>query len=389
MSARDAYPGARAADLFREAAEIELAAILLEPPRPGWRGAVESLAREVEAPDLRAAARMGPETAERKGTSKGHGAAGSQGIYLRLSVTESCNLRCRYCRPERDRSAPERAGASDAEIADLVSLIGEELGIRRLRITGGEPLLRPRLPELAAEIKRRLPEATFAITTNGLLLRRHAAALRAAGIDGVNVSLDAPEEAAFSAIARGGGLERVLEGIRAAREAGFDPVKLNCVLLETLNGRSLEDLVRFAARAGCEIRFIELMPLGEGARIFEAEYVPASEALRRLSAAFEHLGSEPPSATARRHRLRVDGREIVVGFIAPVSEPFCAGCDRLRLDCGGRLFSCLRAEDGVELLPPLRAGERALVRRQIRRCFSEKRPPGGIWPERHMSAIGG
>lgn len=313
-----------------------------------------------------------------------------RGVYLRLSVTDRCNLRCRYCRPERGCSSlPAPRVATDAEIVDLAELIDRELGVRKLRITGGEPLVRPGLAGLVEALRGRLPSARLSLTTNGLLLRRHAASLRAAGIESVNVSLDAADARAFEAITRGGRLADALDGIRAARDAGIDPVKINSVLLETLNGRGVEELVRLAAAEGCEIRFIELMPCGEGSDIFSTDYLPADEALRRLTAAFEHIGLEPRSATARRHRLRVDGRETVVGFIAAVSRPFCEGCDRLRLDSGGRLVSCLRTDDGIDILGPLRAGDPDLSRREIRRAAVEKRPPGDAWPRRRMVGIGG
>lgn len=313
-----------------------------------------------------------------------------RGVYLRLSVTDRCNLRCRYCRPERGCSAlpPEQAAAGE-EVVELVGLIDRELGIRKLRITGGEPLVRPGLVGLVEGLRARLPAARLCLTTNGLLLRSHAASLKAAGIEFVNVSLDAADAATFDSITRGGRLADALDGIRAAREAGFDAVKINSVLLETANGRRIEHLVRLAAEEGCEIRFIELMPCGEGADLFAADYLSADEAFRRLLVAFEHIGVEPWSATARRHRLRVDGREVVVGFIAAVSHPFCEGCDRLRLDVGGTLVSCLRGEDGIDLLKPLRASDPELVRREVRRCFAGKCPPGDAWPRRRMVAIGG
>jgi cyclic pyranopterin phosphate synthase len=214
-------------------------------------------------------------------------------------------------------------------------------------------------------------------------------ALRRAGLGAINVSLDSTDAAAYEAITRGGRLPDALGGIRAARETGFAAPRINSVLLSRHNGGGVEDLVRFAAREGCEIRFIELMPCGEGARFFEADFLSASEVLRRLVSSLEYVGPEPRSATAQRHRLRVDGIDVVVGFITAVSEPFCRGCDRLRLDSRGQLVSCLRASGGVDIIGPLRHGDTGGVRGRIRSCVERKRPPGDEWPERPMVAIGG
>ncbi|MFZ1933203.1 MAG: radical SAM protein [Thermoguttaceae bacterium] len=336
-------------------------------------------------------------------------------IYLRLSVTDCCSLRCRYCRPEGDvdwsggHSSLPNAGrnacptrpdiypldsnssrASREELLAITELIAQEFHVYKVRLTGGEPLLAADPPDLVVCLRTKLPHLEeIGMTTNGLALRRYARSLRRAGLQSLNISLDTLDVAAYRHLTRGGRLTTVLDGIAAAREAGFDHLKLNAVLLRTINGDGLCDLVRFAARCDCEIRFIELMPCGEGAGLYATEFLSADEALTRLTAAFEYLGAAADSATARRHRLLVEGQALLVGFITAVSHPFCDTCDRLRVDCRGQLFSCLRSADGIDLLEPLRNGRIEEVRRRIRRGLAKKCIPTELWPQRTIAAIGG
>ena len=180
-----------------------------------------------------------------------------------------------------------------------------------------------------------------------------------------------------------------MEAVQAARRAGFTRIKINSVLLRGFNGPHLADLVRFAAEMDCEIRFIELMPCGEGAGLYSENFLSADEALEMLKGSFSYLGQADDSATARRHRLVVAGRSQVVGFITPVSDPFCGRCDRVRLDCYGRLAPCLREETRIDLLDALRAGQPDTVRETIREALANKCAPRGTWPGCHMVAIGG
>ena len=318
----------------------------------------------------------------------------SGSTYLRLSVTDRCNLRCNYCRPASEslESEPQselRQSADDAELFDLVRLMHEETGIHKLRISGGEPLLHPRLTELIEQLRSLLPEATLALTTNGTLLAKRAAPLRAAGLDSVNVSLDSLDPHRFRHLTGGGNLKSTLQGIRTAVAAGFSGVRINAVLMRRGNGGQLPDLVRFAAETGCEIRFIELMPFGHGAELFQSDYLAADEALDSLQRAFRYLGTAQPTGTAERHNFLVDGRSVTVGLITPVSRPFCSRCDRLRLSRSGRLYVCLRESQGVDLLAPLRAGDEQAVRQRLRDALSGKQDPGAHWPTRHMVKIGG
>ncbi|GAB4297417.1 MAG: GTP 3',8-cyclase MoaA [Myxococcota bacterium] len=312
-------------------------------------------------------------------------------IYLRLSVTDNCNLRCIYCRPEKNECvAPKtRPALTPQEFCELVLALNRAIPIRKIRFTGGEPLIYPRLEELIALISAKLPNAELCLTTNGCGLANRTAELKKGGLKRINISLDSIEEDKFHIISRGGLLKKVVAGISAAKRAGFERIKINTVLLRSLNGEQLTELVRFAGDNGCEIRFIELMPFGEGGRIYSREFLPAVEAMRRLKANFEYLGERGRSGTSVRHIFRESGREIAVGFITPVSHPFCGGCDRFRLDCRGWLFSCLRFEKGVDLFSANLAGGVKRVEAMLRRAIDAKRPPGFDYPEREMWSIGG
>lgn len=314
-------------------------------------------------------------------------------VYLRLSITEACNLHCRYCRPDGNaggkaphRTRPPLGGEA---LLRLAAAIQGAVPIRKLRFTGGEPLRRPGLPALVAAFRARFPGAEFCLTTNGMLLETHAAALRRAGVERLNISLDTLDPHRFRRLAGRPGLSRVLAGIEAARAADFRAVKLNAVLLRTHNGDRLPELVRFAAKKGCEIRFVELMPYGAGAHLFRKEFLPAPEARERLRAAFPYEGSRAPSDTAERHAFLVEGRTVTVGFITPMSHRFCGRCDRLRLDSTGRLFTCLREEEGVDLAARLREGGPEAVRETVRRTLSKKSGPAARWPRRAMVRVGG
>lgn len=311
-------------------------------------------------------------------------------LYLRLSVTDHCNFRCAYCRPA---TRPLRAGGGDAlSLPDLRALVREiaaVVPIRKLRITGGEPLVRAGVPDLVGSLRALLPAAELCLTTNGSRLADQAAALRAAGLDRVNISIDSLDPERFAALTGRAALEPVLAGIAAARAADFARIRLNTVLLRSINGDGLADLVRMAAAADCELRFIELMPFGAGQRLPADEFLSADEALATLRGTFPYVGPAPGSDTAQRHVLRVGGRDTTVGFIAPVSHPFCGGCDRLRLDARGRLFACLRRSVGLDLGTPYGAGQFEEVRARVRSVLAPKRPPQADWPERDMSTIGG
>jgi len=310
-------------------------------------------------------------------------------FYLRLSVTRGCNLRCLYCRPAEAAGPIDRGGAADEELVSLVGQIHRAAPIYKVRVTGGEPLVRPGLAELIRQIRLRVPKARLALTTNGLHLERMAGPLRQAGVSALNVSLDSASPTSYRQITRGGSLAQALRGIAAAREVGFALIRLNAVLLRQQNGTELSALVRLAADLEAEIRFIELMPYGQGAALYQQEFLSADEALACLCRTFRCHGSAEASATARRFRFDVAGREVMVGMITPVSHPFCGACDRIRLDSRGHLRGCMRSDTGVDLLDPWRAKNAAEVQRRIATEVCNKSIPSGVWPSRDLVTIGG
>jgi GTP 3',8-cyclase len=280
---------------------------------------------------------------------------------LRVSVTDRCNFRCTYCMPKevygRDfRFLPRPALLSFEEITRLVGVV-VGLGVRKVRLTGGEPLLRRDLPALVRQVAGVAGVEDIALTTNGVLLARHAQALREAGLRRVTVSLDSVDDAVFRAMNdMDVPLARVVEGIDAAVAAGLHPVKLNAVIRRGVNEAGVLDLARFARERGCVLRFIEFMDVGttNGWRL--EEVVPAAELLERIGAELP-LEPAPPGyrgEVAGRHRYRDGGGEI--GVIASVTQPFCRDCSRARLSADGRLYTCLFAGDGHDLRGPLRAG---------------------------------
>jgi cyclic pyranopterin phosphate synthase len=304
--------------------------------------------------------------------------------YLRLSITDRCNLRCVYCLPE---AASFRAGrASAAELMRLCELLQEVLPVRKLRITGGEPTI---APDLLAHVRHaRTLTADVCMTTNGVRLAPLLPALRAAGLARLNISLDAVDAEGFRRFSRRDGLPQVVAAIRAALRLGFRPLKVNAVAMRGIDAAAL---VRFAAWEGVHLRFIELMPIGE-AKGLGGSYLSAAALRERLAldgiALTERQDRDEP--TSRVWAIDgVDAREASVGFITTMSAPFCATCDRLRLSSQGRLFTCLMDNHGTDLLEPLRAGDEAGVRARAHAAIDGKRPPERMLRHEVMAAIGG
>ena len=274
---------------------------------------------------------------------------------LRLSVTDRCNLRCSYCMPEDEYLwLPREDVLTFEETGRLVDLFGE-LGVDRLRLTGGEPLLRRDLPELVAQLARRRWLRDLALTTNGVLLAGAAADLKRAGLHRVTVSLDTLQRDRFARLAKFDALPKVIEGIDAARLAGLGPLKLDTVVMRGQNDDELVDLIEFARSVDAEIRFIEYMDVG-GATAWRPDMVVSRrEMLARLGAHYGPVAplDEDSSAPADRFRLP-DG--LVFGIISSTTEPFCRTCDRARLTADGVLLLCLYAQHGTDLRRPLRAG---------------------------------
>ncbi|MEA2670581.1 MAG: 3,8-cyclase [Chloroflexota bacterium] len=280
---------------------------------------------------------------------------------LRVSVTDRCNFRCTYCMPKgvygRDfRFLPRPELLSFEEITRLVRVFVES-GVRKVRLTGGEPLLRRDLPTLVGQIAAIEGVEDLALTTNGVLLARHARALRDAGLGRVTVSLDSVDDAVFRTMNdRDVPVARVVEGIDAAVEAGLAPPKLNAVIRRGVNDAGVLDLARFARERGCVLRFIEFMDVGttNGWRL--EEVVPAAELVARVDAEMPLEAAAPSyrGEVAGRYRYRDGGGEL--GIISSVTEPFCTDCTRARLSADGRLYTCLFATEGHDLRGPLRAG---------------------------------
>lgn len=310
-------------------------------------------------------------------------------MYLRLSVTDVCDFRCWYCFPTDGAPEPAlRARLGSGDLLRLVRAVHAVAPLHKIRLTGGEPLLRDDLPEIIERLRQLIPDAELTLTTNGHRLAARAAALRAAGLDRINVSLDSVNPETFRQITGVDGLAKVRLGLAAARQVGFDRLKLNAVLLRSGGGNELSQLLAFAAAQEAELRFIELMPLGPGADRFEKERITAAEVLARLQQSHEYLGELPSSGTAERYLFSHAGREVVVGFIASVSRPFCARCDRLRLDSRGRLWPCLRRRQCADLALPLERGG-AAVERAVRQSCATKRGPARHWPTLYMTQVGG
>lgn len=321
---------------------------------------------------------------------------------LRISVTDRCNFRCPYCMP-REVFGPDfpflpRAEILTFEEIERLARIFHRLGVRKLRITGGEPLVRRDLPELIAKLAA-LPEVDLALTTNGSLLAEQAEVLAAAGLQRATVSLDSIDDAVFRAMNDVDfPVTRVLDGIDAAAAAGLGPIKVNAVVKRDVNDETLVDLARHFKGSGTIVRFIEYMDVGttNGWRL--EDVVPGSEIVARIDAAMplEPLPANYPGEVARRYRYKDGDGEI--GVIMSVTTPFCGACSRARLATDGRLFTCLFATEGTDLRAPLREGagdaelEELLVRVWSKRedRYSEMRSAetGGL--ERiEMSYIGG
>ena len=292
---------------------------------------------------------------------------------LRISVMDRCNFRCPYCMPE-DKYHPnfEFLKSSERlsfdEILRLAQLFAG-LGVQKLRITGGEPLLRPGIADLVGDLSRVTGIDDIALTTNGILLAQHSAALKAAGLARVTVSLDSLDEDVFLAMSGGrGSRDQVLAGIEAAITAGLTPIKINAVVKRGVNEHTAADLVARFRGTGVIVRFIEYMDVGTINHWQVADTVPSRELLADFQTQWPLSPVEPNYHGEVAERYRFDDGAGEVGFISSVSEPFCGACTRARLSSDGQLFTCLFAARGTDLKGPLRAGAtdddlRALISR--------------------------
>lgn len=313
---------------------------------------------------------------------------------LRVSVTDRCNLRCTYCMPE-DVTFRDRAELLTFEEIAAVVRAAVPLGVTKVRLTGGEPLVRKDLPVLVRMLADTPGVRDLGLTTNGVLLAEQAAALYAAGLRRLNVSLDTLDPDRFRRVARRDGLDRVLAGLAAAKAAGFAPIKVNAVAVRGLTDADVVPLARFCCGHGFDLRFIEYMPIG-AADWARAELLPAADilaAIERDVAPLRPVRDGDPHAPATEYEYADGGR---VGVIASVTRPFCGACDRLRLTADGKLRNCLFARDEFDVRPLVRpVADPAAVRAAIRRAVWAKRAghgidtPAFVKPDRTMHAIGG
>lgn len=284
---------------------------------------------------------------------------GRQIDYLRISVIDHCNLRCVYCMPLRGLTFIPSPEILTAEEIELVARAAVGLGFRKFRLTGGEPTLRPDIVEITRRIARVEGAHDVAMTTNGILLPKMAGDLSRAGLRRINIHLDTLNPEHLKRLMRFGTLAEIEAGIAAAEEAGLLPIKINCVVTRDYNDQDVVELARRTLDRDWHVRFIELMPLGggEAAHIALSQFVPSQETRRRIEAELGPLLPVPnqnPSDESRNHRFP-EGKG-VVGFISPVSEPYCGACNRMRLTADGKFHLCLLNDDELDVKKTLRAG---------------------------------
>ncbi|MBW3509178.1 GTP 3',8-cyclase MoaA [Janthinobacterium sp. NKUCC06_STL] len=274
--------------------------------------------------------------------------------YVRLSVTDRCDLRCSYCMPKGFRGFEEPKDWLTFDEIERLMGIFVRLGTRRVRLTGGEPLLRRNLPELARKLTALPGLQDLSLSTNATQLGKHAVALRAAGVDRINVSLDSLDRACMQQITGRDSLQPILDGLMAGKAAGFDPIKINMVAMRGINDGQIEAMAAFCIEQQFILRLIEAMPMGSTGR--NTSYMPLGPVRERLAARFglvpqaQELGGGPA-----RYMATADGRSSI-GFITPMSQHFCASCNRVRLSVDGTLYLCLGQEEKFALGPMLRGG---------------------------------
>ena len=315
--------------------------------------------------------------------------------YLRISVTDRCNLRCVYCMPTRGVELRSHGDILSYEEICTVAQAAAELGMGNIRLTGGEPLIRIGLPKLIEMLAGIKAVDNIALTTNGVLLAEYADELKAAGLERVNISLDTLKDDRFKAITRGQSeLRQVLAGIEAAKRVGLEPVKLNMVVISGVND---DEILDFAARTVDEdwhVRFIELMPVaGNGDNA--PRFVSAAEMRRRLEPLGELEPCLPSAGNGPAKYFRLPGAKGTIGFITPVSEHFCFNCNRMRLTADGKLRPCLLSEYEIDLKKPLREGiskaglkklfKKAVAEKPLKHGLAEGQVPNG----RPFSQVGG
>ena len=318
--------------------------------------------------------------------------------YLRISVIDHCNLRCVYCMPLRGLTfvpAPDLLTAAEIE---TVARAAVSIGFRKFRLTGGEPTLRADIVDIVARIAAIPGVQDVAMTSNAVLLPQLAGPLRAAGLTRINIHVDTFDPERLKKIMRFGNLEEIEAGIAAAEAAGLRPIKINVVVTRDYNDMDVADVARRALHRGWQVRFIELMPLGGGdtARVALSQFVPSRETRQRIEAELGPLEPVPNAHAADESRnFRVAGGEGTIGFISPVSEPYCGTCNRMRLTADGKFHLCLLNDNEMDVRKALRAGggvpaAAAILARAVGAKPTGHRLDEGVsTEERQMFQIGG
>jgi len=316
--------------------------------------------------------------------------------YLRVSVTDRCNLRCVYCMPEEGICPLAHEDVLRYEEITRIVRVAVEMGLIHIRLTGGEPLVRTDIVSLVRKLGRIPGLDDLSMTTNGVLLGKYAAELAEAGLRRVNISLDSLQPQRFRRLTRRDRLEDVLQGRRAALAAGLRPVKLNMVVIRGLNDDEVVDMARMTLQPEWHVRFIEVMPLGEGTHWSGDGVVPSAEIRAHIEEALGPLSAVRGEGAGPARYYRLPDAAGTVGLISPVSEHFCHACNRLRLTSDGRLLPCLLSDTAIDLRTPLRAGADDETLRDLFRQAIVAKPRGHHLAERSqirgclpMSQIGG
>jgi len=325
--------------------------------------------------------------------------------YLRISVTDRCNLRCIYCLPPEGISLLHHSEILTYEEIAVIARLAVELGINKIRLTGGEPLVRARLRELVALLSRIDGIDDISLTTNGVLLKQYAGELKQAGLNRVNVSLDSLQEDKFARITRRNRLEGVLQGIETAKACGLNPVKVNMVVMRDINDNEVVDFAKLTITGGWHVRFIELMPFATdnppdvhsigGETNLHPQFVSTDEIKQQLNKLGKLEPSLPITGNGPAKYFRFPGATGTIGFIAPVSQHFCFSCNRLRLTAEGKLRPCLLNDQEIDLRQPLRGNASPEELKQLIADAIKSKPQkhqlsqGQASRKRLMSQVGG
>lgn len=308
--------------------------------------------------------------------------------YLRISITDLCNLRCRYCMTDKGVIKKEFEEILTLEEIEKITKEFVKLGINKIRITGGEPLVRKGILKLIREIGSLKEVKDFAMTTNGTMLKKYAKELKNAGLNRVNISLDTLNPKKYSHITRGGDIKNVLEGIEEAKKVGLTPIKLNVVLIKGFNEDEIEDFVNLTRDENIDVRFIELMPIGQVCQWSLNRYLSNNTVLEKCSY-LERIESADKASPAVYYKLKNGkGR---VGLINPISCKFCSNCNRMRLTADGKIKACLHSDEEIDIMKYLRQDMdiSEILKNIIKDKPKEHNLEDGSYIKRNMMAIGG